>query len=206
MAKSGPRRNFPTGEGVRDRLIGAAIAVLARDGFAQASARAIASEAGGANGLIFYHFGSMDQLLAEVATVLGQRRIERVRAGFGGDDAPAQWASRLSEVIRTEASSPEGRAVLELVVGARASPVLAEAVARAVDASVAFAEAELARVLAGSPVLQIVPARLLAEMGTAAFFGLEVLVGPDPSVDINRIAGAAELALSLAGRVLGPSS
>ena len=49
----------------------ASIRVLAEDGFAHASARAIATAARTVNGSIFYYFGSMDGLLA--ATIPGCR-------------------------------------------------------------------------------------------------------------------------------------
>ena len=68
MAKAGPRKAAEGGEELRSRLVDATVRVLARDGFAHASARAIAQAAGTVNGSIFYYFGSMDGLLAATAS------------------------------------------------------------------------------------------------------------------------------------------
>ena len=67
MAKAGRRPSADKAPEVKARVIEATVRVLARDGFAHASARAIATEAEVVNGLIFYHFGSMDGLLAATA-------------------------------------------------------------------------------------------------------------------------------------------
>ena len=196
-ARSGAKRSGAAGEEARERLIEGAITVLARDGFAQASARAIAAEAGGVNGLIFYHFGSMDQLLAATARRLSERRIDRVRTGLGGDEAAERWAEHLGDVIRDEATSDEGRAVVELLVGSRGSPALAEEVRASIDRSVAFAADELRRVLDGSPLGELVPTDLVAELATAAFLGLEILTQNDRHIDIDAIARLGSLALQV---------
>ena len=75
MAKSGrASRTGPAkadaASATRRALVDAAIESLRFDGFAGASARAIATRAGLNPGLIFYHFGSVaDLLLAALAEV-----------------------------------------------------------------------------------------------------------------------------------------
>jgi AcrR family transcriptional regulator len=196
MAKAGPRRTAPGGDDVKARLVEATVRVLARDGFAHASARAIATEAGGVNGLIFYHFGSMDQLLAVTARTLTERGIERIRQGLGGDRAHVEWAGRLGDVIRSEAEGDDGRAVMELLVGSRTSPVLAEQVRAAFDHAMAFATTELERVVGDSPLTQIIPLALVAELASAAFLGLEVLTQNGREIDIDAIASHVSMALT----------
>lgn len=195
MAKAGPKHAAQGGDDVKARLIDATIRVLARDGFAHASARAIATEAGGVNGLIFYHFGSMDQLLAATARTLTERGIVRIRQGLGGDQADTEWPNRLGDVIRAEAAGDDGRAVMELLVGSRASPVLAGEVRSAIDHALDFATAQLERVLADSPLGQVVPVALLAELAGAAFIGLEVLTQSGREIDIDRLASHVALGL-----------
>jgi AcrR family transcriptional regulator len=181
---------------VKARLVEATVRVLARDGFAHASARAIATEAGGVNGLIFYHFGSMDQLLAVTARTLTERGIERIRQGLGGDRAHSTWATRLGDVIRSEAEGDDGRAVMELLVGSRTSPVLAEQVRAAFDHAMTFATTELERVVGDSPLTQIIPLALVAELASAAFLGLEVLTQNGREIDIDAIASSVSTALT----------
>ena len=188
MAKSGPRRQPVAGDELRGRLIDAAVGVLARDGFAHASARAIATEAGTVNGSIFYYFGSMDGLLAATAAALADRGIERIRAGLGGDRAHLEWPARLSEVMRAEAEGEDGRAVMELFVGARTSPALAGEVRKAIDRAIDYATAEMDAVIGDSPVSQLLPIPLIAEVAAAAFLGLEVLAQNGREIDLDQLA------------------
>jgi len=197
VAKAGPRRTVATGDELRGRLIDAAIRVLAQDGFAHASARAIATEAGTVNGSIFYYFGSMDGLLAATARELAERGIGRIRTGLGGEQAHVEWPARLGAVMRAEAEGDEGRAVMELFVGARTSPELAAEVRRAIDRAIEFATAEMEAVIGGSAVTQLFPVPLLAEVAAATFLGIEVLAQNGRDIDLDRlaatIAGAVQL-------------
>lgn len=201
MAKAGPRSQPDASEDLRTRLIDAAVSVLAREGFAHASARAIAQEAGTVNGSIFYYFGSMDGLLAGAASALADRGIARIREGLGGDRAHVEWPARLSTVLREEAEGEDGRAVMELFVGARTSPALAAEVRKAIDRAIDYATTEMQAVLGGSPVTQLVPIPLVAELAAAAFLGIEVLAQNGREIDLDRLAStlAAGVQLLTAG-------
>lgn len=188
MAKSGPRKQPAAGDELRPRLIDAAVTVLARDGFAHTSARAVAQEAGTVNGSVFYYFGSMDGLLAATARTLAERGIARIRDGLGGEDAHLEWPTRLGAVMRAEAEGEDGRAVMELFVGSRTSPALAEEVRAAIDRAIDYATAELEVVLGASPVTQLVPVNLIAELAAAAFLGVEVLAQNGRQIDVERLA------------------
>lgn len=188
MAKAGPRKQPVGGEELRPRLIDAAVRVLARDGFAHASARAIAQEAGTVNGSIFYYFGSMDGLLAATAKTLAERGIARIRDGLGGEKAHVEWPTTLSAVMRAEAEGEDGRAVMELFVGARTSPALAAEVRAAIDGAIEYATAEMQVVLGDSPITQLLPIPLIAELAAAAFLGIEVLAQNGRDMDLDRLA------------------
>jgi AcrR family transcriptional regulator len=197
VAKAGPRKQPPGGEELRHRLLDAAVTVLARDGYAHASARAIAQEAGTVNGSIFYYFGSMDGLLAATATALAERGIARIREGLGGDRAHVEWPSRLTSVMRAEADGEDGRAVMELFVGARTSPALAAEVRAAIDRAIRYATSEMEAVLGSSPITQLLPVPLIAELAAAAFLGLEVLAQNGREIDLERLTTALAAAVQL---------
>lgn len=197
MAKAGPKQQTTSADEVRTRLIDAAIRVLARDGFARASARAIATEAGTVNGLIFYYFGSMNNLLGATAEALAERGVTRLKANFGGEESRTHWASRLGDVIRAEAASDDGRAVMELLVGSRTSEELAQSVRAAIAKATEFATREIEAVLADSPLTQLVPASLVAELATAAFVGYEMLIETGSVVDIEQLASRLEVLLTM---------
>ncbi len=197
VAKSGPRRQSASGDELRPRLIDAAVTVLARDGFAHTSARAVAKEAGTVNGSVFYYFGSMDGLLAATANALGERGIARVREGLGGERAHAEWPNRLAAVMRAEAEGEDGRAVMELFVGSRTSPALAAEVRAAIDKAIDYAASELSAVLGSSPITELIPVSLAAELGAAAFLGIEVLAQNGREIDLERLAAALAAGIGL---------
>jgi AcrR family transcriptional regulator len=201
VAKSGPRKAAESGDELPTRLVDATVRVLARDGFAHASARAIAHQAGTVNGSIFYYFGSMDGLLAATASALADRGIARIRNGLGGDKAHVEWPARLSAVLREEAEGEDGRAVMELFVGARTSPALAGEVRKAIDRAIDYATNEMESVLGGSPITQLVPVPLIAELAAAAFLGIEVLAQNGREMDLDRLVAtlAAGVQLFTAG-------
>lgn len=206
MAKAGPRTRADDGDDLRGRLIDATVRVLARDGFAHTSGRAVAQEAGTVNGSIFYYFGSMDGLLAATAKALAERGIVRIRAGLGGDDAHVEWPTRLGSVMRAEAEGEDGRAVMELFVGARTSPELATEVRAAIDRAIDYATTELDAVLGRSPITQILPVPLIAEIAAATFLGVEVLAQNGRDIDLERLAAtiATGVALFTAGEAPSP--
>ena len=199
MAKSGPRKQSVGGDELRSRLIDATVTVLAREGFAHTSARAVAQEAGTVNGSIFYYFGSMDALLAATASALADRGIARIREGLGGDRAHVEWPSRLGAVMRAEAEGDDGLAVMELFVGARTSPALAAEVRAAIDRAIDYASAELEVVLGSSPLTQVIPVPLAAELAAAAFLGAEVLAQNGRVLDLDRLASAIAAGIRLIG-------
>jgi AcrR family transcriptional regulator len=199
VAKSGPRKQSAGGDELRLRLIDAAVTVLARDGFAHTSARAVAQEAGTVNGSIFYYFGSMDALLAATARALADRGIARIREGLGGEQAHVEWPSRIGAVMRAEAEGEDGLAVMELFVGARTSPALAAEVRAAVDRAIDYATSELEVVLGASPLTQIIPVPLAAELAAAAFLGVEVLAQNGREIDLERLASALAAGIRLMG-------
>jgi AcrR family transcriptional regulator len=186
-------------EELPSRLIEAAISVLARDGFARTSARAVALEAGTANGSIFYYFGSMDGLLAATANALADRGIARVRDGLGGSQAHIEWRTRLSTVLRAEADNADGHAIMELFVGARTSPTLAAEVRLAIDRAVDYATSELGLVLGSSPITQLIPVRLIAELAAATILGIEVFQQNGRHIDLERVAQVLDQGIRLIG-------
>jgi AcrR family transcriptional regulator len=181
--------------GTRAALVDATVATLAERGFSVTSARAVAERAGVAPGGVFYHFGSMDELLAEVFTTCLDRRIARLRAAL---DVPvAGLPTAFTEAVRAEFAHPESRAVLELVVGAITSPLLAERVRAGLEQSVAFTREVIDLVLADSPLAAFLPLELVAQVAASAFFGLAVMDLVGAEVDIDGMAALVNLLVEL---------
>lgn len=193
MARSGPKRGEIRPRETRSAIVEAAVSALAELGFSGTSARAVAERAGVAPGGVFYHFGSMDDLLADVFTTCLDRRIARLRAAV---DVPRPGLpAAFTEAVRAEFAHIESRATLELVVGAIDSPALAARVREGFDQSFAFTREVVELLLADSPLAAVLPLELVAQVAASAFFGLAVmeLVGAD--IDIDGMTALVNLLL-----------
>jgi AcrR family transcriptional regulator len=196
MARAGRKRGGAAQRrDTREALVEATVAALAEQGFSATSARVVAERAGVAAGGVFYHFGSMDELLAEVFTTCLGRRIGRLRAAV---DVPSdELAAAFTGAVREEFAHPESRALLELVVGAIDSPVLAARVREGVAESFAFTR-EVVDVLVGdSPLAAALPLDLVAQVAASAFFGLAVMELVGANVDIDGMTALVNTLLQL---------
>lgn len=200
MARAGRPRNDPSANtSTRRALLDATIDSLVEIGFSATSARAVATRAKVAPGGVFYHFGTMDELLGTVYDELQRARMERLAAAFRqpAGDLPAAIAA----AARAEFERPDSRALLEIVVGAISSEPLAARVHSGIDESLRFTSDVLQTVLADVPGASAMPlpVELVAELAASAFFGLDVLhqVGRRP--DLDRLAGVVRLLTAMLG-------
>ena len=118
-----PGRKAPQ-EVRREAILRAAATVAVRDRLAGVTARAVAAEAGISSGLVFFHFGSVDELVVELLEWLLDRTIVPSvgeEPFISGDDPAARL---IGAIGRDLARLPRQRAVLALffeywVLGAR---------------------------------------------------------------------------------------
>src|ERR1700685_2617149 len=93
MGKSGSPSKVRAGGADRSTetrrvLVEAPIPALKEDGYAGASARAIAERAGSTQGLIFYHFGSVANLLLAALDSVSAERLAHYGAALEDVDSP----------------------------------------------------------------------------------------------------------------------
>src|SRR5471032_1874678 len=107
MAKAG-RASRPAGSAAasstatRQALVDAAIESLRFDGFAGASARAIAARARSNQSLVFYHFGSVAELLLAALDEVSARRLERYTIAVAESATPARLVTAATEIFRED--------------------------------------------------------------------------------------------------------
>lgn len=85
----------------KQRLLEAAERLFASKGFSGVSAAELAREAQVAHGLLFHHFGSMEDLYAEVSRAAAQRMDRTQAESFRGRTAQEQIASFLRAHMRS---------------------------------------------------------------------------------------------------------
>jgi AcrR family transcriptional regulator len=189
----------------RQKLITATVATLRDRGIAGISARTIATEAGVNQALVFYHFGTVDELLAAACREASEQRVGLYRERL----ARVESLSELLDVARdlhVEEKAAGHLAVLgQLLAGAQTQPRLAPATAAGLSSWTEELEHVLTRVLAHTPLSEFVDTAGLAKAVSAGFVGLELYEGVDPQGAEQALAALEQLA-DLVGTLdqLGP--
>lgn len=108
-----PGRKVPEAER-REQLLTACFAVARRDGLDAVTARSVALEAGASPGLVFFHFGSKDALIAAMMSALLAGALDaEVTPALA--ELPAR--DRLRAMVRAELEGiPEQREAVELLL------------------------------------------------------------------------------------------
>ena len=70
----------------RTRLIEATAKIMRREGYAAATSRRVAAEAGVKQALVYYYFPTMDDLFVEVLRAGAEASLEHMRAALADDD------------------------------------------------------------------------------------------------------------------------
>jgi AcrR family transcriptional regulator len=156
------------------KIIDAALETLRAEGIAGASARAIGREGGFNQALIFYHFGSLNDLFLAAVDELSRRRVERYRSHI---DA----VTSLGELVRVAATlhredSEEGHigVLAQMLAGATTTPELRAPLRERFVPWTELVEGAIRRVVAGTPYEAIVPVDDLAFVVTSLFMGIEL--------------------------------
>ena len=129
MAKSGaPSSTSMQGSersaSTRRHLVAAAIETLKDDGYVGASARTIAQRAEVNQGLIFYHFGSVANLLLAALDSVSEERLERYEAEVSGATSPSQLVDVAEGIFRNDLEAGYITVLVEMIAGASSTPGL----------------------------------------------------------------------------------
>ncbi|MGW7413090.1 TetR/AcrR family transcriptional regulator [Streptomyces sp. NPDC054863] len=189
----------------REKLLVGALRTLAEQGIAKTSARTVAATAGVNQALVFYHFGSVDELLAAACRHGAEQRVARYRPQLAAVTTLTELLA-FGRVMHEEEKRGGHVAFLgQLLAGAQTQPGLAPATAAGLDLWVEEIEKVLARVLEGSPMGEFTDPAGLARAVAAAFIGLELYEGVDEAGAMSALDALEQLA-GLVGALeeLGP--
>lgn len=182
MSREEKARGARDGKGreTREKLLDGALRSLVEHGIAGTSARSVAAAAGVNQALVFYHFGSVDDLLAAACRRGAEQRVarhrDRLRAVTSLDDLLAFGRAMHDE----ERDAGHVAVLAQLLAGAQNHPRLAPATAAGLDLWIGEIEQVLRRVLAGGPLDGFADPSGLARAVAASFVGLELYEGVDP--------------------------
>jgi AcrR family transcriptional regulator len=168
-------------------LVAAAIDTLRESGFAAASARRIAAHAGCNQALIFYHFGSVPDLLMAALEDISARRMAAYRELLDHNATLAELAASARTVFEQDLDAGHVTVLVEMISAAQSVPGLGDRIAACLAPWREFAESAVRDVLAASPLERLLPAGEVAHAVVAGILGLEMLA----TLDGDRAAALA---------------
>jgi AcrR family transcriptional regulator len=187
MAPSGRRRpaaragtSAAAGEETREKILDAALATLTAEGFLGTTARSIARTGGFNQALVFYHFGSVDEVLVASVERMSERRLAVYRERVAqAADLPAIVAVA-REVLGEDMAGGAITVLAQMVAGAHGRAHLGTRLARVWDPWIDVVESAVLRVVEGTGFEGVIPAHDLAFALTGMFLGVELLSQLDP--------------------------
>ncbi len=210
MAKAGPRAaggpadRHARSADVRAALVTAAIEALRDAGFAGASAREIANRAGCSQGLVFYHFGSVNDLLLAALDEVSDRRMRAYRGMIEQARSTAALAESARAIFIEDLEAGYVRVLVEMITGAQSVPGLGDQVAERLLPWRDLATEAVQRAFGRSAAARLLPPADAAHALVAGFLGLELLATLDGDraaalTVIDRAQSVAKLLDVLAG-------
>jgi len=168
------------GSETRDRIVTAALETVRAEGFANTTARAIAATGDFNQALIFYHFGSVDELLDEAFGRVSEQQVARYREAvkeLGSLTDLVQIARRLHE---EDLESGATTTVTQMMASAT-DPERGGALLDRFDLWIGLVQEALERAAAQYPIAAVVPPREAAYAICSMFLGIELMSRLDPS-------------------------
>jgi AcrR family transcriptional regulator len=183
MAKSGSSssvvgKDSSRSSATRATLVEAAIETLKAEGYAGTSARAIAERAGLNQGLIFYHFGSVANLLLAALDSVSDRRMAQYGTAVDEVSSPTELVDVATAIFSEDLDAGYVAVLVEMIAGASSTPGLATEVSARLGPWFAFAEQAVTTTL-GSPLDSVLPPGDVAYAIVALYLGLEMLTHLD---------------------------
>jgi AcrR family transcriptional regulator len=177
------------------RLIDGTIEAIREHGISGVSARTIAAAAGVNQALVFYHFGTVSELLNAACEVTTRERIEDYRERFAGIGSLRELLVMGRELFAEEGRRGNVTVLTQLLAGAQSDPKLAPSTAGSLRLWVEEIEPVLRRLLAGSPVAGLVDPAGLARAVSAGFIGIQLYGAVDEDGAEHALAALEQLGL-----------
>ncbi len=163
----------------RRALIDAATETLKAEGFAGASARAIAGRAGCNQGLVFYHFGSVVNLLLAALDAVSADRLEHYGTAVSGVDSPSELVEVAAAIFQEDLDAGYVSVLVAMIAGASSTPGLGPEVADRIAPWIQFAQQAVEVSLVDSWLSSAIPSQDVAVAVVALYLGLEMLTHLD---------------------------
>ena len=192
-------------EGTKGRIVEAALQTLKEKGFTATSARAIAASGGFNQALVFYHFGSVNDLLLAALDRTSEQRMVRYRAAVDAVHTLPDLLRVASEMYKEDLAGDHVAVLAELIAGSSSAPELGPEITARIEPWVRLIEEAVDRVVAESALPgDVLPSRDLAFGIVALYVGVALMsrLGDDRSGAESLFASGTRLA-PLFGSLMG---
>ncbi|HWJ49800.1 MAG TPA: helix-turn-helix domain-containing protein [Solirubrobacteraceae bacterium] len=156
-------------------IVEAALRTLKTEGFAGASARAIAREGNFNQALIFYHFASVRNLLLAVLDLISERRMTEYGPAFESARTPSELAGLARTIYLDDLERGYITVLGEMVSGGVTDAELGTEVSARIEPWIEMVERKLEQMLAATGLPMLASPRDLAFALVALYFGMDML-------------------------------
>lgn len=191
----------------KERLRQAALLTVRERGIAGVSARTVATAAGVNQAVIYYHFGSLHELLADASIAGTTARVDRYRDRLAEVASLPELLAVARDLHDEERELGNVAVLAQMLAGAQQDDRLAPATSAALELWIEVVTATLDRLLSGTVLDDLVEVPALARAIAAAFVGVELVDGvasdgPSdgslPTLDgLEQLAGLVQVVLDL---------
>jgi AcrR family transcriptional regulator len=164
----------------RERIMEAALATLREEGFAGTTARSIAARGGFNQALIFYHFGSVANLLLEAFRRNSESQVARYREAASNVSSLSDLVEIARRLHAEDIESGSVTAVTQLMAAAASDPDLGRSILDRFEEWIGLVQDALSRAVDSHPLAAMVPPREAAYAISALFLGIELMSRLDP--------------------------
>jgi AcrR family transcriptional regulator len=161
--------------GTKATIAEAALETLRTRGFAGASAREIAGAGGFNQALIFYHFGSVQNLLLAALDVVSARRMAAYGSAFERAQTVPELARLAREIYAEDLENGYVTVLGEMVAAGVSNAELGAEVVARLEPWIEMVERKLRELTSGSPLESLIPPRDFAFAIIALYLGMDML-------------------------------
>lgn len=176
----------------RSRIVAAAVETLRSEGFAGTTARAIARTGGFNQGLIYYYFEDLDDLLLAALDHASAERMDGYVSATDGIRSLTDLARVGLDLFRRDVKAGHAKLASEFMASALSKPELGPQIVSKLQPWSRLASSAIENALGDSPLKGVLPTEQLAKALVALYVGLEMLY---------QLDGDESLAESLFGMV-----
>jgi AcrR family transcriptional regulator len=183
-------------DNTKSRIVEAALQTLKQRGFAGCSAREIAKQGGFNQALVFYHFGSVHNLLLAALDLVSNRRMQAYQPPFEQAQTVAELAALARTIYAEDLENGYVTVLAEMVAGGMSDPDLGSQVVARLEPWIEMVQRKVQALVAGSLFEALIPARDVAYAIIALYLGVDMLSQLDG--DHTRAESLLELGIRYA--------